>query len=82
MNLVSTVAPFYGFDDQVRVQNLQVCWCRMGDMSEALICVLQLDRLTIYGIAGELVIFRFEFFLCLSKPQAQSVAITNIVILC
>ncbi|EYU26801.1 hypothetical protein ABFS82_06G140000 [Erythranthe guttata] len=34
---------------------IKVCWCRMGDMSEALICVLQLDRLTIYGIAGEMV---------------------------
>lgn len=28
----------------------------MSDMSEALLCVLQVDRLTIYGIAGELLI--------------------------
>ncbi|KAH6787332.1 hypothetical protein C2S52_006884 [Perilla frutescens var. hirtella] len=32
-----------------------VCWSRMSDMSEALLCVLQVDRLTIYGIAGEVV---------------------------
>ncbi|KAL1559265.1 anaphase-promoting complex subunit 1-like [Salvia divinorum] len=34
---------------------IKVCWSRMSDMSEALLCVLQVDRLTIYGIAGEVV---------------------------
>ncbi|KAL0359162.1 UNVERIFIED_CONTAM: Anaphase-promoting complex subunit [Sesamum angustifolium] len=41
--------------NKAHVKMLQVCWCRMGDMSEALLCVLQVDRLTIYGIAGEVV---------------------------
>ncbi|KAL8463255.1 hypothetical protein ACS0TY_034046 [Phlomoides rotata] len=34
---------------------IKVCWCRMGDISEALVCVLQVDRLTIHGTGGEVV---------------------------
>ncbi|KAK4436500.1 Anaphase-promoting complex subunit [Sesamum alatum] len=34
---------------------IKVCWCRMGDISEALLCVLQVDSLTIFAIAGEVV---------------------------
>ncbi|KAG8390120.1 hypothetical protein BUALT_Bualt01G0050500 [Buddleja alternifolia] len=34
---------------------IKVCWCRMGDMCESLLCVLQVDSLTIYGIAGDVV---------------------------
>ncbi|CAA0820111.1 Anaphase-promoting complex subunit 1, partial [Striga hermonthica] len=32
---------------------VKVCWCRMGHLSEALLCVLQVNSLTIYGMAGE-----------------------------
>ncbi|XP_050232594.1 anaphase-promoting complex subunit 1-like [Mercurialis annua] len=31
------------------------CWCRLGDTSEALLCVLQIDSLTVCSISGELV---------------------------
>ncbi|KAL2248926.1 UNVERIFIED_CONTAM: Anaphase-promoting complex subunit 1 [Sesamum indicum] len=55
MSLVGVIAPFFKVGNQAHVKMLQVCWCRMGDMSEALLCVLQVDRLTIYGIAGEMV---------------------------
>lgn len=34
---------------------IMACWCRLGDMSEALLCVLQIDTLTIYNITGEVV---------------------------
>ncbi|XP_021295540.1 anaphase-promoting complex subunit 1 [Herrania umbratica] len=34
---------------------IKACWCRMGDMSEALLCVLQIDSLTIYNTSGEVV---------------------------
>lgn len=34
---------------------IMACWCRMGDMSEALLCVLQVDSLTIYNISGDAV---------------------------
>ncbi|GFP97654.1 anaphase-promoting complex subunit 1 [Phtheirospermum japonicum] len=34
---------------------IKVCWCRMGHLSEALICVLQVDCVTIYGVSGEVV---------------------------
>ncbi|CAK9173534.1 unnamed protein product [Ilex paraguariensis] len=34
---------------------IMACWCHMGDMSEALLCVLQSDCLTIYNTAGEVV---------------------------
>ncbi|KAI7741534.1 hypothetical protein M8C21_022341 [Ambrosia artemisiifolia] len=30
-------------------------WCRMGDLSEALLCVLQVDSLTIYSASGDTV---------------------------
>ncbi|KAL3521232.1 hypothetical protein ACH5RR_019381, partial [Cinchona calisaya] len=33
----------------------KACWCRMGDMSEALLCVLQINSLTIYNTSGEVV---------------------------
>ncbi|XP_027163442.1 anaphase-promoting complex subunit 1 [Coffea eugenioides] len=32
---------------------LKACWCRMGDLSEALLCVLQINSLTIYNTSGE-----------------------------
>ncbi|XP_059654080.1 anaphase-promoting complex subunit 1 isoform X2 [Cornus florida] len=32
---------------------IMVCWCRLGDMSEALLCVLQTDSLTLYNTSGE-----------------------------
>ncbi|PON86586.1 Anaphase-promoting complex subunit [Trema orientale] len=31
----------------------KVCWCRLGDMAEALLCVLQIASLTIYNTSGE-----------------------------
>ncbi|KAL6526856.1 hypothetical protein OROGR_015946 [Orobanche gracilis] len=31
---------------------IKVCWCRMGHFSEALLCVLQVGNITIYGISG------------------------------
>lgn len=31
----------------------KVRWCRLGDMAEALLCVLQIGSLTIYNISGE-----------------------------
>ncbi|KAJ0045528.1 hypothetical protein Pint_06536 [Pistacia integerrima] len=34
---------------------IMVCWCRLGDMSEALLCVLQMESLTIYNTSGEVV---------------------------
>ncbi|KAF8397264.1 hypothetical protein HHK36_016174 [Tetracentron sinense] len=34
---------------------IMACWCRMGDMTEALLCVLQIDTLTIYNTLGEIV---------------------------
>ncbi|KAK8334553.1 hypothetical protein V6Z11_A10G285900 [Gossypium hirsutum] len=34
---------------------IKACWCRMGDNPEALLCVLQLDSLTIYNTSGEVV---------------------------
>ncbi|CAA2984556.1 anaphase-promoting complex subunit 1 [Olea europaea subsp. europaea] len=34
---------------------IKTCWCRMGDLCEALLCVLQIDSLTIYSTTGEVV---------------------------
>ncbi|XP_059457851.1 anaphase-promoting complex subunit 1 [Corylus avellana] len=34
---------------------IKVCWCRLGNMAEALLCVLQIDSLTIYNTSGEVV---------------------------
>ncbi|CAI9091739.1 OLC1v1026843C1 [Oldenlandia corymbosa var. corymbosa] len=34
---------------------LKACWCRLGDKSEALLCVLLSDSLTIYNTSGEVV---------------------------
>ncbi|XP_051140465.1 anaphase-promoting complex subunit 1 isoform X2 [Andrographis paniculata] len=34
---------------------IKACWCRMGEMSEASLCVLQVSCLTIYGLTGEVV---------------------------
>ncbi|KAK3042882.1 hypothetical protein RJ639_001155 [Escallonia herrerae] len=34
---------------------IMACWCRMGDSSEALLCILQSDSLTIYNTTGETV---------------------------
>lgn len=30
-------------------------WCRLGDLSEALLCILEINTLTIYGTSGEVV---------------------------
>ncbi|KAJ4980944.1 hypothetical protein NE237_031781 [Protea cynaroides] len=32
---------------------IMVCWCRLGALSEAFLCVLQIDTLTIYNTSGE-----------------------------
>ncbi|MED6170432.1 hypothetical protein PIB30_030856 [Stylosanthes scabra] len=32
-----------------------VCWCRLGHTAEALLCILQIDCLTIYNTSGEVV---------------------------
>ncbi|XP_047316183.1 anaphase-promoting complex subunit 1 [Impatiens glandulifera] len=32
---------------------IKVCWCMLSSVSEAFLCVLQSDSLTIYGIEGE-----------------------------
>ncbi|KAK6929487.1 Anaphase-promoting complex subunit 1, middle domain [Dillenia turbinata] len=34
---------------------IMACWCRLGDMSEARLSVLQADGLTIYSASGEIV---------------------------
>ncbi|GMI87289.1 pollen calcium-binding protein 1, EMBRYO DEFECTIVE 2771, anaphase promoting complex 1 [Hibiscus trionum] len=34
---------------------IKACWCRMGDNSEALLCVLLIDSITIYNTSGEVV---------------------------
>ncbi|OMO50083.1 Anaphase-promoting complex subunit 1 [Corchorus capsularis] len=34
---------------------IMACWCRFGDISEALLCVLLKDSLTVYKISGEVV---------------------------
>ncbi|KAL0003395.1 hypothetical protein SO802_017176 [Lithocarpus litseifolius] len=34
---------------------IKVCWCRLGNMAEALLCVLQIESLTIYNTSGEVV---------------------------
>ncbi|XP_015931282.1 anaphase-promoting complex subunit 1 isoform X1 [Arachis duranensis] len=34
---------------------VKVCWCRMGHTAEALLCILQIDCLTIYNNSGEVV---------------------------
>ncbi|KAK9061061.1 hypothetical protein SSX86_018241 [Deinandra increscens subsp. villosa] len=34
---------------------IMACWCRMGDLLEALLCVLQVDGLTIYSASGDAV---------------------------
>ncbi|GLT54489.1 hypothetical protein SLA2020_276820 [Shorea laevis] len=34
---------------------IKVCWCRLGNMAEALLCVLQIDSLTIYSTSGEVI---------------------------
>lgn len=34
---------------------IKVCWCRLGDLTEALLCVLQTASLTIYNTSGEVV---------------------------
>lgn len=36
-------------------QVITVCWCHIGDISEALLCVLQIESLTIYNTSGEVV---------------------------
>jgi hypothetical protein len=35
------------------LSKFQVCWCRLGNMAEALLCVLQIDSLTIYSTSGK-----------------------------
>ncbi|KAG8651462.1 hypothetical protein MANES_07G131200v8 [Manihot esculenta] len=32
---------------------ITACWCHVGDVSEAVLCILQSDSLTIYNISGE-----------------------------
>ncbi|XP_023752890.1 anaphase-promoting complex subunit 1 [Lactuca sativa] len=34
---------------------IMACWCRMGDLSEACLCVLQVDSLTVYSTSGDAV---------------------------
>nr|XP_043632201.1 anaphase-promoting complex subunit 1 [Erigeron canadensis] len=34
---------------------IMACWCRMGNLSEAQLCVLQVDSLTIYNTSGDAV---------------------------
>lgn len=47
---------------------LQACWCHLGDLSEALLCILLTDSLTIYNISGKktemffLVIMQYDIF--------------------
>ncbi|XAR71917.1 hypothetical protein NMG60_11018371 [Bertholletia excelsa] len=36
-------------------QVIMACWSRLGNMSEALLCVLQTDSLTVYNTSGEVV---------------------------
>ncbi|RAL51299.1 hypothetical protein DM860_010801 [Cuscuta australis] len=34
---------------------IKACFCRMGDTSEVVLCVLQLDSLSIYSVSGEVI---------------------------
>ncbi|CAN0909752.1 Anaphase-promoting complex subunit 1 [Linum grandiflorum] len=34
---------------------IMACWCRMGEASEACLCILHADTLTVYSISGEVV---------------------------
>ncbi|XP_065870277.1 anaphase-promoting complex subunit 1 isoform X2 [Euphorbia lathyris] len=34
---------------------IMACWCRLDDTLEAMLCILQMDSLTIYKISGEVV---------------------------
>ncbi|XP_010067541.2 anaphase-promoting complex subunit 1 isoform X5 [Eucalyptus grandis] len=34
---------------------IMACWCHLGDMAEAFLCVLQADSLTVYNASGEVV---------------------------
>ncbi|RDY02269.1 Anaphase-promoting complex subunit 1, partial [Mucuna pruriens] len=39
----------------LRSDVVKVCWCRLGHTAEALLCILQIDCLTIYNTSGEVV---------------------------
>ena len=50
-------------------QKFQACWSRLGNMCEAVLCVLQIDSLTIYNISGKytfpyLILVLFLALLC------------------
>ncbi|CAI8595600.1 unnamed protein product [Vicia faba] len=34
---------------------VKVCWCHLGHTAEALLCILQIDRLKIHSTSGEVV---------------------------
>lgn len=34
---------------------VKACWCRLGNMAEAMLCVLLVDSLTIYSTSGEVI---------------------------
>lgn len=34
---------------------IMACWCRLGDMAEAHLCVLEIETLTIFNTAGEVI---------------------------
>ncbi|EPS73838.1 hypothetical protein M569_00901, partial [Genlisea aurea] len=68
---------------------IKVCWCRMGNMSEASLCVLLADSITIYEITGEVVsiplphtitsIWPLPFGLLLLQ-EAEDMLFTNITL--
>ncbi|XP_020395119.1 anaphase-promoting complex subunit 1 isoform X3 [Zea mays] len=43
---------------------IMACWCRMNAISDALLCVLQVDTLSLYNVTGEIV--------CIPLPYAVS----------
>ncbi|GAV64914.1 Apc1 domain-containing protein [Cephalotus follicularis] len=67
---------------------VKACWCRFGDKSEAFLCVLQTDSLTIYNISGEVVslplphtvtsIWPFPFGLLLQQAVEGNIQTTHI----
>ncbi|CAL5381932.1 unnamed protein product [Camellia sinensis] len=47
-----------GVQQCLSFKDAEACWCHMGDMSEASLCVLQSDSLTIYKTTGDILHFK------------------------
>ncbi|WOL06876.1 anaphase-promoting complex subunit 1 isoform X1 [Canna indica] len=47
---------------------IMACWCRMEAISDALLCVLQIDTLSIYGASGEVACVPLPFAIASISP--------------